>query len=156
MANFEMAVERVLEHEGGYVFNPNDPGGETNFGISKKSYPNTDIKNLKRIDAIEIYRRDYWKKVCGNDILDQLSAEVLFDAAVNIGVRRASKLAQACVLAKQDGIIGRRTLHKLNLTNAFPVHFTLARVKYYTELVSHKRSLGVFLLGWIKRTVSYN
>ncbi len=155
MASFDIAVERVLEHEGGYVFDPNDPGGETNYGISKGSYPKIDIHALTVEAAKRIYRKDYWDKVRGGDILDQLSAEVLFDAAVNIGVRRASKLAQACVLAKQDGIIGPRTLHKMNLTNNFPLHFTLARVKYYADLVSSKRSLGVFLLGWIKRTVSF-
>lgn len=63
---FEEAVEFVLAYEGGYVNDPNDPGGETNFGISKRAYPNVDIKNLTREDVIDIYRRDYWDRCrCG-------------------------------------------------------------------------------------------
>src|SRR5690606_2973445 len=59
---FLHAVEVVLEHEGGYVHDPHDPGGETKFGISKRQYPDLDIANLTREQAIEIYRRDWWDK----------------------------------------------------------------------------------------------
>ena len=62
MADFEKAVEFVLRMEGGYVNDPKDPGGETNFGIAKKSYPGVDIKNLTEEQAEEIYKRDYWEK----------------------------------------------------------------------------------------------
>ena len=51
---FEEAVKSVLKHEGGYVNDPKDPGGETNFGISKRAFPDLDIKNLTEEDAIEI------------------------------------------------------------------------------------------------------
>jgi lysozyme family protein len=61
-SEFLTAVERVLADEGGYVCNPSDPGGETNFGITKRSYPDLDIKGLTREDAIAIYWRDWWTK----------------------------------------------------------------------------------------------
>ena len=59
---FEDCIDKVLEHEGGYVNDPNDLGGETNFGVSKKAYPDLDIKNLTRDEAKEIYRKDYWER----------------------------------------------------------------------------------------------
>jgi hypothetical protein len=60
--HFERAVAFVLRHEGGYVNDPRDPGGETKYGISKRAYPRLDIKGLTEADAKEIYRRDYWEK----------------------------------------------------------------------------------------------
>ena len=60
MTNFQQAIQFVLKHEGGYVCNPNDPGGETNYGISKQEYPDLDIKNLTVANAMDIYQRDYW------------------------------------------------------------------------------------------------
>jgi len=54
-------VPHVLKREGGYVDDPTDRGGETKYGISKRSYPQLDIKNLTLEQALEIYRKDYWK-----------------------------------------------------------------------------------------------
>ena len=57
---FDKAFEFTIGVEGGYVNDPSDPGGETKFGVSKKSYPNLDIKNLTITQAKEIYYKDYW------------------------------------------------------------------------------------------------
>lgn len=57
-----MAINFVLPQEGGYVNDPDDSGGETNFGISKRKYPEVDIKNLTDVSAMAIYRRDYWDR----------------------------------------------------------------------------------------------
>jgi len=86
--NFDIAFDRLMGHEGGYVNNPNDPGGETNWGISKRSYPDVDIKNLTREDAKVIYKRDYWDKIDG-DHLPLSIAFQLFDFAVNSSVDTA-------------------------------------------------------------------
>ena len=48
---FDQVIDRVLAHEGGYVNDPDDPGGETKYGISKKAYPKIDIKNLTKEEA---------------------------------------------------------------------------------------------------------
>ena len=45
---FDTAFDRLIGHEGGYVNNPADPGGETKYGISKRSYPSLNIANLTR------------------------------------------------------------------------------------------------------------
>ena len=59
--SFESIVQVVLKHEGGYVNDPDDSGGETNFGISKRAFPDLDIKNLTKEDAVKIYHDKYWK-----------------------------------------------------------------------------------------------
>ena len=63
MTNFETAINRILSHEGGYVDNPADPGGRTQWGISQRSYPNLDIKSLTRDQAIALYERDFWEPI---------------------------------------------------------------------------------------------
>jgi len=62
LVNFDEIIEVVLHHEGGYVNDPKDPGGETNFGIAKRSHPDVDIKNLTKDGAKEIYKEHYWDK----------------------------------------------------------------------------------------------
>ena len=83
----EAAIKTVLDVEGGYVHNPADPGGETKFGISKRSFPHLDIKNLTREDAIDIYGELYWARV--PDALPDGLRWMVFDTAVNSGVTRA-------------------------------------------------------------------
>jgi len=59
METFNEIIEVILEHEGGYVDDPHDRGGETKYGITKRFYPNVDIKNLRNEQAKIIYHQDY-------------------------------------------------------------------------------------------------
>lgn len=70
--------------EGGYVNDPDDPGGETNFGISKRSFPDVDIKNLTKDEAKEIYREHFWNPIAG-DARPYPEALVVMDFAVHSG-----------------------------------------------------------------------
>ena len=70
--SFNDIIEHVLNHEGGYVDDPSDLGGETNFGIAKRFYPNVDIKNLTRDEAKNIYFEDYWKPSKAQDLPPQI------------------------------------------------------------------------------------
>ena len=63
MTLWEAAITSLLKHEGGYVHHESDPGGETNWGVSKRSYPHLDIKTLTREQAVAIFERDYWSQV---------------------------------------------------------------------------------------------
>ena len=108
MANFDKAIERVLINEGGYVNDPNDAGGETKYGISKRAYPGVDIKNLTTDEAKAIYKKDYWDKIKGDNINSDEIAYEIFDTAVNMGVRTSSKIAQMVVGAYPDGFIGAK------------------------------------------------
>lgn len=83
---FDEAFEKLIGHEGGYVNNPRDPGGETKYGISKRSYPNENIANLTLERAKEIYKKDFWKE----DVPEEMKYS-FFDAAVNSGSVRAKE-----------------------------------------------------------------
>lgn len=109
--SFATVVEMVLHHEGGYVNHPSDPGGETKYGISKRAYPEISIVDLTEEKAAELYKRDYWDRIKGDDLPVGIAC-VVMDYAVNSGISRASKALQsACGLANPDGIIGPHTLN---------------------------------------------
>src|SRR6266849_2542246 len=95
---FLEAVAHLLHDEGGYVDNPADPGGETNFGISKRSYPNEDIKNLTRERAIEIYWNDFWLEYCFYRLKGDVAAKV-FNLAVVMGPNHAVTCLQRALRA---------------------------------------------------------
>ena len=107
------AFQVLMDNEGGYVNDPNDSGGETKYGISKKAYPDLDIPNLTIAQAMEIYRKDYWDRCKCDNIPDALSVAV-FDFAVNSGVKTAIKKLQIALGVKADGIIGNQTLGACN------------------------------------------
>lgn len=145
---FEKAVTLILKHEAGYVNDPQDPGGETKFGISKKQYPTLDIKKLTIEDAKAIYYRDYWLK-CRCDELTYPIALLVFDTAVNLGVGTAIKLLQASCAVPTDGIFGPQTMHKVKaMEDTFlAMAFCALRVEKYQSLSTYKR----FGYGWVRR-----
>jgi len=111
--NFDIIMAMVIGHEGGYVNDPRDPGGETNWGISKRSYPKVDIRNLTRKEALAIYDRDYWVPTKCDDLPSGVDYAV-FDAAINSGVRRSIQWLQDTVGVEADGKIGPITLSAVN------------------------------------------
>ena len=155
MADFNKAIEKTLINEGGYVNDPSDRGGETKYGISKRAYPNVDIKNLTTNEAKAIYKRDYWDKLKADHIESQLVASELFDTAVNMGVRTASKLIQGCLGTHPDGIIGNITLQKINEIDEelLLLRFKLAKVARYAYLAKKRPANRKYLLGWINRAL---
>lgn len=147
---FSEALELVLSFEGGYSNNPNDPGGETNFGISKKSYPHLDIKNLTLDQAKEIYKQDYWFKIKGDNLPSGLSMMML-DTAVNHGVHKAIVLLQKALGVKADGIMGPQTMAAIRGQDAGLSIYNLAMFRldeYQAKNWEH------FSKGWSKRLLS--
>ena len=150
----------------GYVNHKLDPGGETKFGISKRSYPNLDIRSLTLEQAKEIYYNDYWLKARCDKISDisQCIAIAHFDWVVNSGLRTPSKKLQEVVGATADGVIGPKTLEALkqaiNRSSENEVlHLYLKqRRNFYHQLVEKKPKLKVFLKGWLRRvdTLEYH
>lgn len=106
---FDDAFEILIGHEGGWVNDPNDPGGETKFGISRRSYPTEIIRTMTLERAKEIYLRDFWGPAGCDAVPDVLKFD-LFDTAVNAGVKAAIKMLQKAVGEEPDGILGPRTL----------------------------------------------
>jgi lysozyme family protein len=149
---FTKSINIILENEGGYVNHPSDPGGETRFGIAKKFYPDLDIKNLTRNQAIEIYFRDYWSKMNLHNIYDENLVLQVFDMGVNAGIRTAIKIVQRIVEAEPDGIIGEETTTLINdYQDDLLELYKQERKKYYFDLARRKPALRVFLKGWINR-----
>jgi len=151
---FYRCVEKILDNEGGYSNNPNDPGGETNFGISKRSYPNLDIRNLTREKAREIYLNDFYKHFKLDYLKNHELTLQVFDMVVNSG-DRGIKILQKLIAAVPDGIIGLRTLEKLNREilsgRDLVTAYKLGRIEYYTKLAQNKKAYRSFFLGWVVR-----
>ena len=99
LVEFDEIIEVVLHHEGGYVNDPDDPGGETNFGIAKRSHPDVDIANLTKDGAKEIYKEHYWDKNKVESLPEDLR-HIYFDMCVNQGKGRAVKILQRAANAK--------------------------------------------------------
>jgi lysozyme family protein len=111
---FDEIFDRLIGHEGGYVNDPDDPGGETKWGISKRSYPDLNIKELSRDEAKSIYQRDFWERLGGDRFPDGVSFQ-LFDFAVNSGIETAIRYLQRAVGVADDGHWGPISQAQANL-----------------------------------------
>jgi lysozyme family protein len=149
--SFELAFEHVIGHEGGYVNDPRDPGGETKFGISKRAYPNEDIKNLTKERAFELYRADYWSRIRGDELPHGI-AVCLFDYAVNSGITQAVKTLQRALGVTVDGDFGPATLAALKARTArsLIVDFQAERLLFLTRLDTFQ----TYGRGWTRRVIS--
>lgn len=149
MADFYQSINTVLANEGGYTNDPNDPGGETKYGISKRAYPDVDIANLTVAEATAIYLRDFW---LFGGISDQSVATKLFDSYVN-EKHTAIKIAQKVVGAVQDGVYGPATEEMINacVPANFLVAFRVGLVAHYSAIVAANPAEGEFLAGWLRR-----
>ena len=155
LVEFDDIIEVVLHHEGGYVNDPKDPGGETNFGIAKRSHPDVDIANLTKEGAKEIYKEVYWD---GNKVeeLPEELRHIYFDMCVNQGKGRAVKILQQAANAKGadltvDGGLGPMTLRAILKSNVELDRVRAYRIKYYADLVTRKPDLEKFYFGWFRR-----
>jgi lysozyme family protein len=174
MANFANAFAATMKAEGGYVNDPQDPGGETYKGIARKfnskwdgwitidmakrenNFPANLDGNAELQQKIKaFYEVNYWDKMRGDDITDQNIAESVFDFAVNAGTIASSKLAQITVGAEPDGTIGPATLQKLNATDprTFVALFSLHKIARYVNICEKRADSKKFFYGWVKRTV---
>ena len=153
MANFDRIIIRTLAHEGGLSNDKTDAGGLTKYGISQRAYPDEDIANLTKERAKQLYRRDYWMPIQGDSISFNQTAYLIFDMAVNAGVRTAVKMAQRVVGVTDDGSIGPKTLAALNKKNPgeFAAGYVKERQTYYRGIVSRKPDQAKFLVGWLRR-----
>ena len=142
---FEKFIKFILKAEGGYVNDPKDAGGETKYGISKRAFPQYDIKNLTVDQAKQIYYNCYYKPCKADKIEPELLALQVFDFAVNAGISRAIKAIQRVAEVKQDGILGTITFAKLQQKD-YSHEYIAYRKNYYTNLDQPR-----FIKGWIYR-----
>lgn len=148
MTYFDQCFDKLISHEGGYVNDSRDPGGETKYGISKRSYPHVNIATLTLPDARAIYKRDFWDRAqC--DKLPPTIAYLLFDTAVNSGIGQAVRFLQRSVGVADDGVIGPLTLVAVSRLDAESLcaRFVGQRLDFMTRL----STWDVFGKGWSRR-----
>lgn len=146
--NFDQAFDKLMGHEGAYTVGKGDPGGETNWGISKRSYPQLNIATLTQYDAKVIYKRDFWIPA-GCDRVPPAIAFDLFDMAVNSGVSRAIKTLQRVVGTKEDGQLGPITIAAVAALDSVRAvaRFNAVRLAFMASLPTW----STFSRGWALR-----
>jgi len=168
MTKFEYAIEKTLQHEGGYIDHPADPGGATQMGISLRWYKEhvdpeataSTIIGLTKERVLDLYEKYFWKPEY--DLIHEKDvAAKVFDMAVNMGERQAVKLVQRACQAcgkniEDDGVIGQKTLQAINSAE---VDTMLAAIRatqagFYRGLVMKKPSNEAFIKGWLRRAYS--
>jgi lysozyme family protein len=182
MSTFDKAINLLLKHEGGYVNNPNDPGGATNYGVSLRflqEMPLTvgdfdhdgdidreDIKNMSVEDAKRVYKTAWWDKYKYGMINDQTIATKVFDLSVNMGAKRAHILLQEAMnkafslRLTVDGMLGNASFATLNAIGDGDQEQKLITAYcneaygFYQRLIANKPSLKVFEKGWKNRAYS--
>lgn len=181
MSDFNNAIQLVLQHEGGWVDNSNDPGGATNYGISLRflaDHPHEgdfdgdgdvdaeDIKNMTRDQAIGIYKEFWWDKYGYGQIPDQTIATKVFDFSVNMGASRAHKILQTALnnayslKLTVDGSLGPASYSVLAAIKDGDDEQRLitalcdAAWAFYQGLIAGNPKLQVFANGWKNRAYS--
>lgn len=174
MSIFELAIPIVLRHEGGFVNNPADPGGATNFGVSLRwlvakglltqlEHDEGDVtqdavqavKLMSQAEAEGFYKQYWWTPGGYENILAQMVANKIFDTAVNMGTTRAVNFAQKIVgiTPPYTGHLGPLTLAGINKmpTPIFLASYQNAQAAFYRALVAEKPQMAQFLNGWLNR-----
>ena len=152
MANFDILFNRLMVHEGGYINHPNDPGGETMWGVTKRvaraNGYNGSMRQLPKSTAQAIAHKDYWRAIKGDDLPDDVAWQV-FDAAYNHGNRNAIKFLQRAIGVNDDGLIGPKTLAAVKAMdqNDIVFKFNAERLEFYTKL----GTWATFGRGWTRR-----
>jgi len=158
---FETALKFTLKWEGGYVNDPADFGGATNFGITQKTYDAYQKKLTQKPRSVEfitkseveaIYKQEYWTPSKCHRMVDEL-ATVVFDTAVNFGVRNGVTFVQEALGLTQDGDWGYKTEAEFLTNNnvALAKKIVQCRIKYRHRCVEKTPSQKKFLQGWLNR-----
>jgi lysozyme family protein len=159
-----ITIPRILRHEGGWADHPRDPGGATNLGVTIGTLKrlgididgdgDSDIADLRLLsvaDATRVYKLEYWDKVCADLLPDGIDYAVA-DFAVNSGPSRAARMLQRCVGAKEDGVIGNKTLAAVHAANQAQLVNQLCNARLaFLRSLKHWPTFGK---GWGRRVES--
>lgn len=153
MSNFDQAFANLISNEGGYSNHPDDPGGETNWGITvsvaRAHGYSGQMRDMPQETAKDIYRRQYWR--AWMDGLPYQLAFQVFDAAVNSGPGQAAKWLQRAVGVQDDGVVGPVTLAAIGKSDSFrlAVIFCAFRLEFLVGLPTWP----TFGKGWARRII---
>ena len=178
MSNFDQAIGVILAHEGGWVNNPSDPGGETSMGWSTPTIKTLGLtaedlgvpgplfvpgylKTMPQEAAVRLYKKYFWDKYGYEHIKDAKVATKIFDTSVNCGPQRAARIAQRSanslgMMLKEDGSLGDFSFEAINKCepSAFLEQFRKELADYYLSLIAANPKLAVFKSNWLKRADS--
>ena len=153
---FKKCLELVLKSEGGYVDHPSDPGGRTNLGVTQRVWEEwvghplseKDMKALTPEKVAPMYEMKYWRTSYCEKLPQGLNL-LVFSMAVNSGSGRAVKLLQRCLGLVEDGIIGARTMAKIQECRVADLieRYSATRKEFYEGL----KLFPVFGKGWLNR-----
>ena len=168
--NFNYAIPFILQHEGGWVNDPDDSGGETYCGISRNNFPNwpgwrlidiahgsaTFPANLKLVGGLsdlvaEFYRQNFWQ--ASWDDLDKRVAAKVFDISVNCGESWGPKILQRALTVTDDGIVGQHTIDAANSMDTTALLTLMASKldEHYEAIVAATPRDQKFLSEWKER-----
>ena len=165
MDNYKTAIALVLKHEGGYVKDPIDRGGETFRGISRRFFPSWEGWGIldteghfdERLDDMveNFYKVYFWDALNLSLVEDDFVASMLLNVSVNQGKKSVTKKIQRILNVKVDGNIGKLTLSALNSHNrdAFVYQFIIETVDLYTHIIKRDRTQKKFIVGWLSRAM---
>jgi lysozyme family protein len=157
-SNFEKCLEMLLVHEGGFVNHPEDPGGMTNLGVTKKVWEEwvghdvseKEMRNLTPLMVAPLYKRKYWDACRADDLISGLDYCV-FDVSVNSGVGRAIKLLQQTVGATPDGGYGSITAALVKEAEKDPIKLIEQFSAKRQEFLESLKAFPTFGKGWSRR-----
>lgn len=179
MDAFDLAMEHAFGFEGGYVNDPVDKGGPTNFGITLATLKAAlgdhadldldgdvdadDVRKLTRDQAKEIYRERYWNRPGIWAIADPRVQSKVFDVGINCGPRTAIALLQKAINVARpasrvgpvevDGVLGAQTLTALDRCDEDVLLGALCAEQrcFYLKVVEHDPKQKRFLSAWLRR-----
>lgn len=162
MADIKKALVKLFGVEGGYVNDPDDKGGETKFGICKRSYPNEDIKGLTLERAAALYERDFWNPLGLSGINNQVIAEEVFDTAVNCGVGTGARILQEAINLSNypepdiavDRQIGPATIAAVNNHKSLKALYKALnglQFMHYAQIIKNNPKQEKFFRSWASR-----
>jgi len=183
-SHFNKAILITLKHEGGFVNDPVDPGGATNWGMSIRFLTNDagdsdgdgfmdgdidkdgdidvdDIKNMTKAQAVELYRIHFWDKYDYGTVTDFVVAARVFDMTVNMGPRQTGKIVQRALnncgyRLKVDGAIGPNTFKSINCTDpeVLMAEIRQEHAQFYIDLIAAKPKFEKYRRGWLRRAAA--
>jgi lysozyme family protein len=145
VADFDTSADFVLKQEGGMSNRPDDSGGETKYGVSKKSFPDVDVANLTPDAAKELYR-NYW--LFDWSVLPQNEATLLLSLSINMGLTQVVSLTQKALGIIVDGKWGEMTQSAVLRTPNAGVYIAGQAIKFYESLNKPE-----FMNGWVMRVL---
>jgi lysozyme family protein len=154
--NFDLCLTLLLAHEGGFVNHPQDPGGMTNLGVTKRVWEEwtgheVDEKQMRALTpelVAPLYKRKYWDAIRGDELVSGVDY-VVFDVAVNSGAGRAIKFLQSCVGVTVDGGFGPRTLDAVSKQD--PERLIELYCAKRLEFLQALKTFETFGKGWSRR-----